>query len=344
LAPTVLFSLFAGVIADSLSRRKIVMITQEMMGVVALAFALITLTDMIQLWHIYLLLAVHGSAFIFDLPARYSLTPNLVSSQDLPNALSVELLGIPLGSLVGPVLSGVIMGRLGQSTAYFTSALLFTVMLVALLLMKVVPQEKLKQKSSEIDWRSIKTGIDFTIRHPLIFPGLLWDFMATFLTRADSLMPFFAREILGLNVIQYGLLSAASAIGAVTSGAVLSQLRTIRHQGRKLIGAVGVIGLGAIIFGFSRNFLLSMTALIIIGASDSVSSIFRSSIRQSHTPDHLRGRMTSVNQIFFMGGPYIGYVKSGFIGGLIGVPLAVGIGGILCVFSVGWVARLWSLL
>ena len=154
-------------------------------------------------------------------------------------------------------------------------------------------------------------------------------------------MPFFARDILGLNAVQYGWLSAASAMGAVSAGLALSQLRTIRRQGITLVSAIMLIGIGALVFGFSRSFPLSMAALILVGASDSVSSIIRSSIRQQHTSDNLRGRMTSVNQIFFMGGPYLGDVKSGFLGGIIGVPLAISLGGLACIFSAAWIARKW---
>ena len=170
---------------------------------------------------------------------------------------------------------------------------------------------------------------------------MLLDFLATLLTRADSLMPYFARDILGLNAAQYGWLSAASAMGASTAALTLTQFRQIKRQGPLLLGSVAMIGVAAIIFGASRSFPLSMAALMLAGASDSISSIIRSAIRQLNTPDKLRGRMTSVNQIFFMGGPYLGDVKNGFLGGLIGVPLAVGLGGVLCIFSVGWVARQW---
>ena len=105
-----------------------------------------------------------------------------------------------------------------------------------------------------------------------------------------------------------------------------------------------MVGFGAVVFGFSRWFPLSLAALILVGASDSASSIIRSAIRQQHTHDGLRGRMTSVNQIFFMGGPYLGDVKSGFIGSLIGVPLAVALGGIACILSTTWIARHWPAL
>jgi MFS family permease len=214
-------------------------------------------------------------------------------------------------------------------------------MLVALWIMGSVPQQKIQRTVPGIDWAAIKEGVRFTFKHPLILPSMLLDFLATLLTRADSLMPYFARDILGLNATQYGWLSAASAIGASAAGITLTQFRKIRHQGRTLMIAGSLIGVAALIFGTSRSFPLSMAALILAGASDSVSSIIRSAIRQLNTPDKLRGRMTSVNQIFFMGGPYLGDVKNGFLGGLIGVPLAVALGGVLCIGSVGWIALQW---
>jgi MFS family permease len=342
LFPTLLLSLFAGLAADSFSRRKVVFMTQSLMVVIALSFGLLSWTGTIRLWHIYLLLGAHATVYVFDLPARYAMTPNLVPKRDLPNALSVEFLGIQMGSLLGPVFSGILLERYGQSAAYLASACLISCMLLVLLLLGSIPQRKIKAIKSGIDWGSIKEGAGFTFHHPLIFPGMLLDFMATLLTRADSLMPYFARDILGLNAIQYGWLSASSAMGAVLAGITLSQLRVLRHQGKTLLLAVGMVGVGAVIFGSSRSFPLSMAALIMVGASDSLSSIIRSTIRQQHTPDNLRGRMTSVNQIFFSGGPYLGDVKSGFIGGLIGVPLAVALGGVLCIGTTGWIARRWS--
>jgi len=170
---------------------------------------------------------------------------------------------------------------------------------------------------------------------------MLIDFLATLLTRFDSLLPYFARQVLDVEEFAYGLLTAAPMIGAALAGIFISQLRVIRHQGVLVLGATAIMGIAAIVFGFSRFFWVSLIALMFAGASDSVSSILRSAIRQLHTPDKLRGRMISVNQIFFMGGPYLGDVKSGFLGGLIGVPLAVALGGIACIFSVGWVGSKW---
>jgi len=342
LVPTVLASLFAGVIADKFNRRKVVFITQGTMGLVALLLAFLTLSGKIELWLVYLLLLIQATAYVFDLPARYSITPNIVPIKALSNSLSVEFIAIQIGALIGPILSGTLINQFGQPAAYLAASLLFSVMLIALLLMGEVPQERLETVRKRVDWAAIKDGIRFTFKHPLIFPSMLLDFLATLLTRADSLMPYFARDVLGLNAAQYGWLSAASAMGASSAALILTQIRQIRRQGGLLLGSVVMIGVAAVVFGTSRSFPISMLALIVAGASDSVSSIIRSTIRQLNTPDKLRGRMTSVNQIFFMGGPYLGDVKNGFLGTtIIGVPLAVALGGAVCIASVGWVARRW---
>jgi len=342
--PTVFASLFAGYLADRFSRRRVLFTTQCIMGLTALTLALLTLSGHVELWVVYLLLFVQATAYVFHLPARLALTPNIVPAADLPNALSAQFIAIQVGGLLGPVLSGALIERFGQGTAYLASAGLFSVMLLALLLMGAVPQEKMRSDKPGFDWAAIKEGVIFTFRHPLIFPSMLLDFLATLLTRADSLMPYFARDILHLNAAQYGWLSAAQAMGAFAAAITLTQVRNLRRQGTLLLGSVALIGLSAVIFGLSRSFPLSMAALFLTGASDSISSFVRSAIRQLNTPDKLRGRMTSVNQIFFMGGPYLGDVKSGGLGGLIGVPLAVALGGVGSVLSARWVARRWPAL
>jgi MFS family permease len=339
--PTIFVSIFAGMVADLFSRRKVVFVTQGVMGLVSLSLGILTLSGKAQLWHIYALLAVHSTAFSFDLPARYSLTPNLVPPRILPNALSVEMIAFQFGSLAGPVMSGYLIAQVSQAAAYFSAVAAFAVMLIALISMGSVPQDKLSPTQPGVDWSALNEGIRFTFRHPLILPSMLLDFLATLLIRADSLMPIFARDVLGVGAAGYGWLSAAQALGAAFMGVTLSQVGRIRRQGTLLLGAVAMIGLGALVFGLSRSFALSMGALVLVGASDSLSSIIRSAIRQLQTPDRMRGRMTGVNQIFFMGGPYLGDVKSGYLGTLIGVPLAVALGGVACLFSVAWVARRW---
>jgi MFS family permease len=121
----------------------------------------------------------------------------------------------------------------------------------------------------------------------------------------------------------------------------MSQVDTIRHQGKILLGAVVSYGIWTLVFGFSHFYWLSFTSLAFMGASDTVSMIIRNTIRQLRTPDQIRGRMTSINQIFFLGGPQLGELEAGFVAQLFGAPIAVITGGIGCILATGWISRRW---
>jgi MFS family permease len=170
---------------------------------------------------------------------------------------------------------------------------------------------------------------------------MILDFFATFFSSANTLMPIIARDILHVGVVEYGWLSAAQSIGAVSAALVISQMREIRRQGPIFLGAVVAYGLATIFFGLTRLVSLAMVALILVGASDSVSTIIRNTIRQLQTPDYIRGRMTSINQIFFMGGPQLGEMEAGVVAQLFSTPFAVVSGGVACVLVVWWITQRW---
>ncbi len=340
--PILICSLLAGVAADMFSRRTIMLLTQGVMGLVSLLLALALWREGLTVWLIYILLGLQATAFAFDLPARQSMVPNLVPAELLQNALSLQVISFQVGALLGPTLSGVAIDRWGEQSAFLISAILFGLFWLVLLANGAIPQRRLRRTRPRAALGDIREGIRYTVRHPLILPSMLLDFLATFFTRADALMPYFARDILGLGPVGYGWLSAGQAIGATTAGLSFSQVKLVRNQGRLLLLSVASIGAGAILFGISRSFALSLLALILIGGSDAISAIIRNTIRQMNTPDQLRGRMVSVNQIFFVGGPQLGDWKTALLGSWIGVPLAVVLGGLGCLLSTGWVARRWS--
>ncbi len=184
----------------------------------------------------------------------------------------------------------------------------------------------------------------FIFTQPIILSSMMLDFFATFFSSANTLMPIFARDILGLEELDYGWLSAGQSIGAYGAALLISQINQIRRQGPIFLGAVVLFGLATVAFGLARTFMPAMMALIVIGASDTVSTIIRNTIRQLQTPDYIRGRMTSINQIFFMGGPQLGELEAGLVAQLFGAPPAVISGGIGCILAVGWIVRRWPLL
>ena len=306
------------------------MVTQAILGITAAILAFLTLGGQIDLGAIYLVIGVQAVIATFDLPARQSLFPNLVPAQDLHNAFSLQILSYQIGALVGPMLSGLAIARLGLPGPYILGTAAYTATLALFLFIGPVSQKRTLSRGRRANGMAIREGLQFTFRHPLILSSMLLDFFVTSLTRADNLMPIFARDILFVGPVAYGWLSAAQSIGATLVSVILSQIRTLRRQGLALLGAVTVVGVGTIIFGMSGVFALSMAALALVGASDAVSSVIRSTIRQLQTPDQLRGRMVGVNQIFFTGGPQLGEVRAGLLGQLLGVPLAVASGGVAC--------------
>lgn len=344
LLPVLVFSLFAGVLADRFSRRLVIFLTQGFISLIGICMAWLTFTGSVQVWILYLMLGLHSTAFVLSLPARLAITPNLVPQEDLPNALSVEAVALQVGGLLGPLVNGWVIDHWGLAATYLVAGLSLFLLPLAVLLIGHIPQQRLALNRKGVDWQAIGEGIRFTFQHPLIFPSMLLDFLATTLSRADSFLAIFAYDILRVDASGYGWLTAAPSLGATTAGLLFSQLRRMPRQGRVLLVSVSMIGGFAVVFGLSRNFGLSLLAMMGMGFGDGLSTIIRSAIRQVHTPDQMRGRMTSVNQIFFMGGPYLGDVKSGYLGNLIGVPMTLVVGGLACMLSVLWVGLRWQAL
>ena len=339
------FSLVGGLVADRYNRRVIMFITQTISMTVAILLGLLTVSGEIQLWQIYTLTALQAAAMAFDLPARQSLVPNLVPREDLPSAFSMQSISFNTGAILGPALSGVIIGYLGQEYVYFLNAVTFLAVILALLLMgRVVQIKSPVQRGFRAAWLDIRDGVSFIRNQPLILSTMILDFIATFFSSANTLLPYFAQNILHVGEVAYGWLAAAQSFGAVFVGLVVSQFRNIRKQGLLLLGSVVVYGSATILFGLSSMFTIIFLALVLMGAADSVSTIIRNTIRQLNTPDALRGRMTSINQIFFMGGPQLGEIEAGAVAQLFGVPFAIVSGGIGTILGVWLIVSLWPAL
>lgn len=342
--PIILFSLVGGAVADTLNRRNLLFFTQVLLALVASLLAWLTFQDRLALWHIYGLTAVQAMAISFDTPARQALVPNLVPAKDLASAFSLTSIGFQTGAIAGPALSGLVIAYLGQPYAYLINALTYLVVFGALVLMGPVEQQVEQGRHTAVSLRAIQVGIQFIFSHPIILSTMLLDFVATFFSSANTLMPIVARDVLGVGAIEYGWLSSAQSIGALFAAAIASQFDQIRRQGMVFLGAVVAFGFATITFGLVRTFPLAMLALMFIGASDSISTIIRNTIRQIQTPDYIRGRMVGINQIFFMGGPQLGEVEAGAVAQFFGASFAIVSGGVGCLLAVAWIARRWPLL
>ena len=338
IVPVILFSFIGGAVADNFNRRRVLFLTQSILTLQAAALAYLTFAGKITIWHIYLLTAIQASTMAFDLPARQAMVPNLVSREHLASAFSMGTIAFNVGAIVGPLFFGIIPEG-GQGVAYLINAASFLGVLVALVLMGQVPQD-LKQASG-INLQSMGEGVWFIFTRPLILSTMLMDFVATFFASANTMLPIVARDILYVGKTGYAWLTSAQAIGSVVAGMIVSQIKELRRQGPLFLASVTMFGLATAWFGLSRTFIPAMIALLFVGAGDAVSTVIRNTVSQLQTPDHIRGRMTSVNQIFFMGGPQLGEVEAGVVASIFGVPFSIVSGGIGCILGMFLIIWKW---
>jgi MFS family permease len=349
--PIVGLSLWAGVVADRHDRRWVMFTAQSVMTAVAVALAAVTFAGRETLWLLYALSAAQAAALAFDNPARQALVPRLVPRSDLPGALSLNLTAFHAAMIGGPALAGFLIAgggfaplrpsvapaaarpTMALASIYLLNALSFASVLLALATMRTSGRAETDGSSSAGARAALRQGLRFVLTTPMIVWTMALDFFATFFSGALSLLPIFADRVLGVGPRGYGWLVAGPALGALLGSLYTSVLPLPRRQGQLLLWSVAAYGASTIVYGFSRSFALTFLALAGSGLADLVSTVIRQMIRQLVTPDALRGRMTSVNMIFFMGGPQLGELEAGVVAALFasvttGVTVAVVSGGI----------------
>jgi len=334
--PITVFALFSGVVADTHNRRKILLITQSAMAILSFILALSTLNNSVTPLMIYLITALSAVAVAFDSPPRQAIVPSLVHKDHLSNAISLNMIMFQISMVVGPALSGLFIKQFGVGIIYLINAISFIAVIIALVVMKTTGE--IEGKPAKVNLRSILDGLTFIKSKTIIWSTMLLDFFSTFFSSAYSLLPIFAETILHVGPVGFGFLYAAQSVGAVLTGYILAYIGKLKNQGKLLLLGVFIYGLATVIFGFSRLTWLSFLALFLVGAGDSISSIIRGTARQILTPDYIRGRMMSINMIFYMGGPQLGEFEAGLLAGAVGAPLSVIIGGVGTLLIVGLMA------
>ena len=333
--PIVLFALVGGMLADTLDRRQVMLWTRVISALVAAVLTGLTLSEQIDVSSIYLLTALGAGATALDSPARQSIVANLVKPRHLANAISLNTLIFQIATICGPALAGLLVAQVHIGLVYGINTATFVVAIVAIALIRT--RGKLKT-ATNIGWRALVDGIRFTFGTRIIMGTMLLDFFATLFSSARTMLPIVAGDILGVGAMGYGLLATAQPIGALLVGLILSLRSEMKRQGLILLISVAVYGLATAVFGVSTSFALSYVMFALTGAGDTVSMVIRGTIRQLMTPDELRGRMVSVNMMFFMGGPQLGELEAGLVASIFGAPFAIFSGGVATVLLTAWVA------
>jgi MFS family permease len=362
--PIILFSMWGGILADRADRRRVMLWTQATMALLSLTLALVTLSGRDHIAILYLLNALLAAAGSFDNPARQALLPRLVPAAELGGAIALNLTFFQTALIGGPGLAGLLIAGTGSgwltagtAIAAFggsarTGALALLYGLNALSYLAVLWAVATMRTSGEVDnpsgvyaspFTSLREGLRFVLTTPLLVWTSALDFFATFFSGAMSLLPIVADRVLGVGASGYGWLAAAPALGALIGSLYTSLLPLPRRQGHLLLGSVAAYGLATIAYGLSRSFALTFVALAFTGLADVVSTVIRQTLRQLITPDGLRGRMTGVNMIFFMGGPQLGELEAGFVASLfssaiLGVTVSIVSGGLATLVAAAVIA------
>lgn len=322
--PMFLLTLIVGHVADRHDRRNVIRICQAVEGLGAAFLALASYSGWQSRESILATVFIMGAARAFEGPTMQALLPGLVPLSLLPRALAWSASAYQTASIVGPALGGLLYAA-GPTAVYATVSGLF---LTATLLMSLIRQDRAPRRREPSTLQSLFAGIDYIRTHPAILGAISLDLFAVLLGGATALLPIYARDILMTGSWGLGLLRSAPAMGALAMSVYLARNPLRRRVGRTMFRSVAIFGLATIVFALSTSFPLSLAALIVLGASDVISVVIRSSLVQLETPDEMRGRVSAVNFMFIGTSNQLGEFESGVTAALFGTVTAALIGGI----------------
>lgn len=336
-------ALFAGHIADIVSRKKIIVITTSIYVIcAAILFSLSTSFSVFvkefSVLPIYGVILITGFARGFMFPAQVAFAAQLVPTELFGNASTWNSVAWQTAAVSGPAIGGLVCGFYNFGTAYFVVFCMafLGVVFYALIHKKPVP-ERVKE---ETIWESLGEGLKFVFSNQIILSAISLDMFAVFFGGAVSVLPIFADQILHTGAKGLGFLRAAPAVGALIMSFVQAYRPPFKNAGRNLL--LGVLGFGItmVLFAISKNFYFALLVLMISGMCDNISVIIRATIIQLNTPDEMRGRVSSVNSVFIGSSNELGSFESGLAAKLMGLVPSVIFGGSMTIVVVGAIRKL----
>lgn len=353
LVPLVVMGLYGGALIDHFDRRRVGLVAQSVAFLTSVACALQAWLGNTHVSVLYALVAVWNGAFAVTSPARTSIYPRILDRDLLPAANALSVFAMNASLTVGPLLAGVLVDWGGFRTAYTVDAVITTAALWGLSTLPPLPPDHGEDgpPTTRPGLRSVLDGFAFLATRPNVRMTFVADIAAMFLAQPRVLFPAAGAVIFGGGAKTVGALSAAAAVGGILAMFFSGRLGQVRRQGVAIL--VAIVGWGAAIAGFGVSMLAAggalsrphalyagLVAMAVAGASDSVSAVFRTTILQAATPDHLRGRLQGVFIVVVAGGPRLGELAGGLVASRIGEGRMALFGGIACVLAMGVLARL----
>ena len=331
--PAITFSFFAGHFVDLNEKRKMVLLCLS--AYILLGISLFTLTTpfaleelgvQYTLYLVYFLVFCGGIIRSFMGPSVFSLFGLVVPRKNYANATSWSSMAWQTGSVLGPLVAGILIAFNGITMGMAAVVFIELLLLIPMLSIGVKP---ILKKEKEPILQSLTQGIRFVVKTPELLGAQLLDMFSVLFGGAVALLPVYQKEILHVDEVGFGILRAAPGIGALVTLGILAFIPLRTHPGKKLFVAVGGFAISIIIFGISKNFYLSFFMLVLSGMFDAISVVIRSTILQLVTPDHMRGRVASVNTMFVSSSNELGDFESGVMAHWLGTVRAVVVGGCL---------------
>lgn len=334
--PSLLLVLVTGVVADRFGRRLIMALAVVVEAICALTLLFLTLHGISGPLPIFAVLAMFGVARAFFGPASASLFANLVPPEDFANAIAWNSSAWQTATIVGPVAGGLLYG-VSAEVAYGTAAVL---MLASGLLIFTIPKPLQRIETEKPTLQNLFGGFSYIWSEKIVLGAISLDLFAVLLSGASALLPIYARDILQLGPWGLGLLRSAPSVGAICVAIWLAGHPLRNHAGMIMLASAASFGAFTVLFGLSTITWLSIVALAFLGATDMFSVYIRETLIQLWTPDHVRGRVNAVNQVFVGASNEVGEFRAGTMAALIGTVPAVVVGGIGAIA----VAGLWMVL
>jgi MFS family permease len=326
LAALLAFAMLGGALADARDRRMLVLLTEVGLMAGSLILAVNAFLPHPLVWLVFVIASLSGAIDALQRPALSALLPRLVDRSEIPAAAALNSVRSTLGMVAGPAVAGVLIAVAGLPVAYVVDVLTFVVGLVSLWLMRAVPPPADAERPS---LRRVLEGIRYARSRPELLGTYLIDTIAMFFGMPIALFPAIASGLGGPSVL--GLLYAAIPAGSFLFSATSGWTNRVHRHGMGLIVAATVWGLAIIGFGLVPGLPAALSFLVLAGAADMASGIFRNVIWNQTIPDSLRGRLASIELLSFSGGPLLGNFEAGVVATAFSVRVSVVSGGVLCV-------------
>jgi MFS family permease len=336
--PAIGLALYGGYWADKLEKRKLLLMIVGSICLSAIVMMVVTYKGSAEYFHvhniarvIYIMIFINGIARAFYAPAAFSVMANSVPKEYFPNSNSWNISIFQVAAILAPVTGGFIYAFFGITVSFITIIAFLFIAIISVCLLKKLPPIPMAKESI---WKSLGEGLNFVFSNKMMIGALSLDMFSVFFGGATALLPVFAKDILHVGAQGLGIMRGATSLGAVLTMLAMARFSPMNRPWRNLLIVVTGFGLSIVCFGLSRNFYLSLVFLFTEGAFDSVSMLIRGTIIQVLTPDHMRGRVSAVNQMFVGSSNEIGAFESGVAAKLLDTVPAVVFGGTVTVIIV----------